>query len=106
MTPLDIYDHFGNIQNLQMSPIPGTSFLVGTFAVSYNTSSLVTKILVPRLIQKIIAVLKNSCFLSMCSMFECILFVKYSQSARKGIAAYSIHHSTMGVKVLQSNNQI
>ena len=86
---------------LLYKPVTGQEL---SFAVSYSTSSLVTKILVPRLIQKIIAVLKNSCFLSMCSMFECILFVKYSQSARKGIAAYSIHHSTVGFKVFQSRS--
>ena len=36
-----IYGQFGIIQNLQMSPIPQTSFLVGTFfAVSYSKPAL------------------------------------------------------------------
>ena len=41
MTPLIIKDQFGIIQNLHMSPIPQTSFLVGTFfATSYNKTAL------------------------------------------------------------------
>ena len=36
-----IEDQFGITQNLQMSPIPKTSFLVGTyFAVSYSKRAL------------------------------------------------------------------
>ena len=36
-----IYDQFGIIQNLQMAPIPQTSFLVWTFfAVSYSKPAL------------------------------------------------------------------
>ena len=36
-----ILDQFGIIQNLQMSPIPQTSFLVGTFFVaSYSKTAL------------------------------------------------------------------
>ena len=38
---LIIKDQFGIIQHLQMSPIPQTSFLVGTFfAVSYSKTAL------------------------------------------------------------------
>ena len=38
-----IQDQFGIIQNLKMSPIPETSFLVGTFfAVSYSKPALST----------------------------------------------------------------
>ena len=37
-----IKDQFGIIQNLQTSPIPQSSFLVGTFfAVSYSKTALV-----------------------------------------------------------------
>ena len=37
---------FGIIQNLQMSPIPQTIFLIGTFwAVSYNKPALVIRFL-------------------------------------------------------------
>ena len=37
-------DQFGLVQNLQMSPIPQTNFLVGTFfAVSYSKTALVDK---------------------------------------------------------------
>ena len=37
-----ILDQFGIIQNLQMSPIPQTSFLVGIFfGVSYRKTALV-----------------------------------------------------------------
>ena len=36
-----IKDQFGNIQNLQTSPIPQTNFLVGTFfAASYSKTAL------------------------------------------------------------------
>ena len=36
-----IQEQFGIIQNLQMSPIPQTSFLVGTFyATSYSKTAL------------------------------------------------------------------
>ena len=39
-----ILDHFGIIQNLQIFPIPQTSFLVGTFfAVSYSNPTLLQK---------------------------------------------------------------
>ena len=40
--PLEIiYDQFGTNQNLPMSPIPQTSFLVGTFfAASYSKTTL------------------------------------------------------------------
>ena len=40
--PLEIiYDQFGNIQNFQLSPIPQTSFLDGTFfAASYSKTAL------------------------------------------------------------------
>ena len=45
MTTLIIKSQFGIIQNLQMSPIPQTSFLVGTFfATSYSKTALKTKI--------------------------------------------------------------
>ena len=38
-------DQFGIIQNLQMSPIPQTSFLVGTFfAISYSKTTLVSAV--------------------------------------------------------------
>ena len=40
--PLVIKDQFGIIQGLHMSPIPQTSFLVGTFfAASYSKTALV-----------------------------------------------------------------
>ena len=46
MTPLIIEDQFGILQNLQTSPIPKTSFLVGTFfAVSYSKKTLVLSVL-------------------------------------------------------------
>ena len=40
--PLEIiYGQFGNIQNFQMSPIPQTSFLDGTFfAASHSKTAL------------------------------------------------------------------
>ena len=50
MIPLIIQDQFGilqNLQNLQTSPIPQTSFLVGTFfAVSYSKTALAILFLV------------------------------------------------------------
>ena len=45
VTLLIIKDQFGIIQNLHMSPIPQTSFLVGTFfAASYSKTALTQKI--------------------------------------------------------------
>ena len=41
MTPLIIQDQFGFIQNIQMSTIPQTIFLAGTFfAASYSKRAL------------------------------------------------------------------
>ena len=50
-----ISDQFGIIQNLQTSPIPKTSFLVGTsFAASHSKTALVLVIGFVELVQRVI----------------------------------------------------
>ena len=41
MNMSDPFNHLGTIQNLQVSPVPQTSFFVGTFfAISYSNTAL------------------------------------------------------------------
>ena len=50
-----IYVQFGIIHNLQMSPVPQTSFLVRTFfAASYSKTALGCQIIIDFSLQKII----------------------------------------------------
>ena len=45
-------DQFGIIQNLQTSPIPQTSFLVGTiFAASYSKTALIESTLIMNIVK-------------------------------------------------------